>query len=274
MKKEACREDADLGGTMERITDHNRVRVREIRARSILNRSKVFDYCLNPYTGCQTNCRYCYARLFMRRYSGHTEPWGAFVDVKINAPELLEAQAARARKGTVWISSVCDPYQPLEATYRLTRRCLEILLRHGFPVNVQTKSVLALRDFDLFTRFEAIEVGFTVTTDDERIARLFEPGASPVGERLEALERLHAAGVRTFAFVGPILPGDPEKLVSRLEGKVDHLYIDRMNYAGSIHRFYEARGLGDALNDAFFSRMGDLLVLECRKRGIPCRVLF
>ena len=94
--------------------------VREIQAKSILNKSKVFDYCLNPYTGCQINCAYCYARLFMRRYSGHVEPWGQFVDVKINAPELLRKQLEKAKRGIVWISSVCDPYLPLEAKYELT----------------------------------------------------------------------------------------------------------------------------------------------------------
>jgi DNA repair photolyase len=85
----------------------------------------------------------------MKRYSGHKEPWGAFVDVKINAPEVLRRQLERAKRGTVWISSVCDPYQPLEAKYELTRRCLKELLAKQFPVNIQTKSKLVLRDLDL-----------------------------------------------------------------------------------------------------------------------------
>ncbi|RLC65761.1 MAG: radical SAM protein, partial [Chloroflexi bacterium] len=107
----------------------------------------------------------------MRRYSGHKEPWGEFVDVKINAPELLKKQLERAKKGIVWISSVCDPYQSLEAKYKLTRRCLKELLMKQFPVNIQTKSKLVLRDLDLLLQFEEIEVGFTITTDDERIAK-------------------------------------------------------------------------------------------------------
>ncbi len=143
--------------------------VREIQAKSILNKSKIFDYCLNPYTGCQINCAYCYARLFMRRYSGHKEPWGKFVDVKINAPELLRKQLEKARKGTVWVSSVCDPYQPIEAKYELTRRCLIELANKQFPVTIQTKSKLVLRDLDLFRQFDEIEVGVTITTDDEEV---------------------------------------------------------------------------------------------------------
>ena len=147
--------------------------VKETQAKSILNKSQIFDYCVNPYTGCQVNCRYCYARLFMKRYSGHKEPWGEFVDVKINAPEVLRKQLQRAKRGTVWISSVCDPYQPLEAKYELTRRCLKELLEKQFPVNIQTKSKLVLRDMDLLTEFKEIEVGFTITTSDEKIAETF-----------------------------------------------------------------------------------------------------
>jgi DNA repair photolyase len=84
--------------------------IKQIEAKSILNKSQIFDYCINPYTGCQINCRYCYARLFMKRYSGHKEPWGAFVDVKINTPEVLRKQLVRAKRGTVWISSSGPPF--------------------------------------------------------------------------------------------------------------------------------------------------------------------
>lgn len=162
--------------------------VKEIRAKSVLNKSKIFDYCVNPYTGCQIGCKYCYARLFMRRYSGHKEPWGEFVDIKMNAPEVLKKQLNRAKRGTVWVSSVCDSYQPLEEQYKITQRCLKELAKKQFPVNIQTKSTLALRDLDVFQEFEEIEVGFTIATDDERVARQFEPQATPVKDRLKALE--------------------------------------------------------------------------------------
>ncbi len=248
--------------------------VKEVQAKSILNKSKIFDYCLNPYTGCQTSCRYCYARLFMRRYSGHKEPWGEFVDVKVNAPALLRKQIQKAKKGTVWISSVCDPYQPLEAKYKLTRRCLQELLEKQFPVNIQTKSKLALRDLDLFEQFEVIDVGFTTTTDDERLAKLFEPMASPVKDRIDALQRIHEAGIRTFAFIGPLLPGNPEKLVERLEGKVDYVYIDRMNYVSTIRGFYDELGLNEALTNRFFSENRDRLIRELRRRRMSFEVFF
>ncbi|NVM25935.1 MAG: radical SAM protein [Desulfobacterales bacterium] len=250
------------------------MKVKEVRAKSILNKSKIFDYCLNPYTGCQINCTYCYARLFMRRYSGHSEAWGEFVDVKVNAPELLKNQLAKAKKGTVWISSVCDPYQPLEAQYALTRCCLKELVKRQFPANIQTKSKLVLRDLDLFQEFETVEVGFTITTDDEQVARLFEPRAASVEERLRALETIHSSGIKTFAFVGPLLPGNPERLIEHLEEKVDMVFIDKMNYLYSVKGFYHQLGLERQMTDRFFREYKERLTCELKKRKMKFEVLF
>jgi DNA repair photolyase len=248
--------------------------VREIRASSILNKSKIYDYCLNPYTGCQFSCKYCYARLFIRRFSGHKEPWGEFVDVKVNAPELLKKQLIRARKGKVWVSSVTDPYQPLEKKHELTRKCLKELAKSHFAVVIQTKSELILRDLELIQDFEDVEVGFTITTDEEGVAKLFEPHASPVKQRLEALEKIHAKGIKTFAFIGPILPGNPEKLILSLEGKTDNILLDRMNYLSSIKRFYCYHKLSEATTNRFFYEYKNRLVEELRKRRMNFEVLF
>jgi DNA repair photolyase len=250
------------------------LKVKEVKAKSILNRSKIFDYCLNPYTGCQINCAYCYARLFMRRYSGHSEAWGTFVDVKVNAAEILKKQLDKAKRGTVWISSVCDPYQPLEATYQLTRSCLKELAKKDFPVNIQTKSTLVLRDVDLFQEFKAIEVGFTITTDEGLVAAQFEPGANPVEERLRGLETLHSSGVTTFAFIGPLLPGNPERLIESLEGKVDTVLIDRMNYVYSVKGFYRQLGLEGTMTDRFFREYRERLISELEKRNMKFQALF
>jgi DNA repair photolyase len=250
------------------------LRVKEILAKSILNKSKIFDYCVNPYTGCQIGCPYCYARLFMRRYSGHEEAWGEFVDIKINAPEILKKQLERAKRGTVWVSSVCDPYQPLEKKYGVTRKCLAELLEKQFPLNLQTKSALVVRDLDLLAQFEEAEVGFTITTDDEAIAKLFEPKASSVGERIDALEEIHARGVKTFAFIGPILPGNPRGLVQRLAGKVDRVYIDRMNYLSKISRFYSGHGLKEATTKTFFQKNKNELVDELDRYNISYEIFF
>jgi len=250
------------------------LKVAEVQAKSILNKSKIFDYCVNPYTGCQVGCRYCYARLFIPRYSGHSEPWGEFVDVKINAPEVLKEQLKRAKRGVAWVASVCDPYQPLEAKYKLTRQCLIELAAAQFPVHVQSKSVLALRDLDVFLEFKKIEFTFTIATDDERIARLFEPRASFIQERIGALDKLHQAGIKTEAFIGPLLPGNPERLVAELEGKVDNVLIDRMNYIDRIRGFYARLGLADAATDSFFQRQKARLVAELRKKKMAFEELF
>jgi DNA repair photolyase len=210
----------------------------------------------------------------MRRYSGHSEAWGEFVDAKTNAPEVLKKQLDKAKKGTVWISSVCDPYQPLEAKYKLTRRCLKELVNKQFPVNIQTKSKLVLRDMDLLQELEEIEVGFTITTDDERLAKLFEPRATPIKERLRALERIHSLGIKTFGFIGPLLPGNPEKLIEDLKGKVDKVFIDRMNYLSSIKGFYRQVGLEKETTDRFFDEYKERLISELTKREMKFEVLF
>ena len=245
--------------------------VRETCAKSILSRSGVYDYALNPYIGCEHSCTYCYAR-FMKRFSGHREPWGEFVDVKVNAPALLQREIGRKRPGRVWVSGVCDPYQPLERKYGLTRRCLEILVRHGWPVTVQTKSPLVVRDIDLLRRGDGVEVGLSVPTADDHVRQLFEPAAPPIEERLEALETLHRAGVRTYAMIAPMLPG-AGGLADLLAGNVDYVLIDRMNYHHA-DRVYRMHNLEWAMSVAFFAEEGRKLAARLVEQGVDCRLLF
>jgi DNA repair photolyase len=215
--------------------------IKENFARSILSKSGIpgIDYCLNPYTGCAHGCKYCYAS-FMKRFTGHLEAWGAFVDVKINAPEVLCRQLKRAPRGNVMISTVTDPYQPLEDQYKITRRCLEVLLEHQLPVSILTKSALVLRDLDLLKKFREIEVGVTVTTDDDKIRRAFEPNAPPIEARIRALKELSGNGIKTFVFIGPVLPMNPEALVGQIKPFIQSALIDRMNYASKTGKIYKA----------------------------------
>lgn len=245
--------------------------VREIYARSILSKSKVFEYVINPYIGCQHGCTYCYAR-FMKRFTGHKEPWGKFVDVKINAPSLLQQEINKKPPGRVWISGVCDPYQPLETRYEITKKCLEILVQHDWPITIQTKSALVLRDVKLFKGHGKIEVGLTVTTGDETVRQLFEPNAPSIKERIKALEDLHLAGTRTYAMIAPMLP-KAEELVAGLSGKVDYVLIDGMNYHYSdwVYRKYR---LESVMSHDFFSQKSKELASAFEKQGIKCRVLF
>jgi DNA repair photolyase len=226
--------------------------VKEIVAKSILSPSKIYPWVINPYTGCQHGCSYCYA-CFMKRVTGHRETWGEFVDVKINAADLLRGEIIKKKRGRVWVSGVCDPYQPLETKYRLTRQCLEILAQHEWPVIIQTRSPLVLRDKDIIKDAQDFEVGLSVTTADDRIRKLFEPDAPPIPDRIQALEDLHNDGIRTYAMIAPVLPG-AEGLAELLKGKVDYVLVDRMNYHYA-DRVYRKYGLEDKLTDEYFCRI-------------------
>jgi DNA repair photolyase len=241
--------------------------IKEIRSKTILSISKVYPYVINPYTGCQHNCSYCYAR-YMKRFTGHREPWGQFVDVKLNAPDLLRQEITWKRTGKVWISGVCDPYQPLEEKYKLTRQCLEILAKNDWPVVIQTRSPLVLRDIDILKAGRDFEVGFSITTADDSIRLLFEPNAPPINDRIKALEKLHQAGIRTYAMIAPILPG-AESLPLILARKVDYVILDRMNYhhADWVYRKY---GLEDKMTDEYFSGVELVLSSAFTKLGTPC----
>jgi len=181
-------------------------KVQEILAKNILSKSQVMDYALNPYIGCEHECHYCYAR-FMKRFTGHKENWGEFIDVKINAPDLLAKEIKKKKVGRIWISGVCDPYQPIESKYGLTRSCLEILAQNNWPVTIQTKSPLVLRDLDLIKKLKDVEVGYTITTADEEIKKFFEPKAPSVESRIKALGKLNSAGIKTYAMIAPLLRG-------------------------------------------------------------------
>lgn len=245
--------------------------VKEIEAKSILSKSQIYDYALNAYVGCQHQCVYCYAK-FMKRFTGHREPWGAFVDVKINAAELLSREVEKKKKGRVWISGVCDAYQPLEKKYKLTRRCLEILAEEAWPVTIQTKSPLVLRDLSILKRSEDVEVGFTITTSEEKVRRIFEPGAPEIAKRVEALGILHKAGISTFVMIAPLLP-HAEGLVNMLKNRVDHILIDRYNYHYADWA-YKKYGMTGALDEGFFLEKGEELRAAFEKAGIPCRKLY
>ncbi|MFH1392581.1 MAG: radical SAM protein [bacterium] len=210
------------------------MKIKEIKCKSVLNKSNLpeVNYCINPYIGCQHACVYCYAR-FMRRFTGHAgENWGKFVDVKINAPEMLEQELSRnPKKGAVLIGSVCDAYQPIERKYKLTRQILEILLKYDFPVAILTKSDLIIRDIDLLKQFSDCEAGLTITTLDNKIAGDFEPLASAPQRRLIALEELHKNKIKTYCFIGPILPDltDLEKIFSAIKNKVNFVMAESLN---------------------------------------------
>ncbi|MFZ7110847.1 MAG: radical SAM protein [Desulfatiglandales bacterium] len=244
------------------------MKIEEIQSKTILSRSKVYDYVINPYVGCQHACTYCYAR-FMKRFTGHMEPWGSFVDVKINASDLLCKEIKKKSKGTVWMSGVCDPYQPLEAEYLLSRKCLDILVQNDWPLVIQTRSSLVLRDMDLFKKSKNIEVGLSITTSNDEIRKVFEPDAPSITERLRSIEFLHQNGIRTYVMIAPILP-EAENLIQLLPENVDYIIIDRMNYRHA-DKIYKERGWDEKNTDKYFHSIQNKIANACTRLGIDCR---
>jgi len=191
--------------------------INEILVKTALSHSKLpgLDYALNPYRGCQHACVYCYAPSVIHWGQGK---WGDLVEVKVNLPRILSKELRVKKKGIVGLGTVTDPYQPAEKKYEITRRCLELLLMHDFPVCIQTKSSLVLRDIDLLKKFPNMEVGITLTSNDDSLRQKLEPGASSVEERLHALSELSKNGIKTWVFLGPVMPylTDVEALISTL----------------------------------------------------------
>jgi len=175
-------------------------------AKSIITKSNIpeIDFVINPYVGCQHGCIYCYAE-FMIRFTGHKgDKWGEFLDVKTYEFDKIKPQRYDGKR--ILLSSVTDPYTPLELKYKNTRKILEKLIGTKAEISVLTKSKLVIRDIDLFKKFENLEVGISISTLDNDFARLIERGASRPKERLDALKEIHESGIKTYTFISPFFP--------------------------------------------------------------------
>ena len=207
--------------------------IREIKVRNILTKSAlpVCDYSVNPYVGCTHACRYCYAS-FMKRFTGHTEPWGAFLDVKywgkIPHPEKYDGKE-------LFIGSVTDPYLPQEEKFCRTRTLLEELQASGVKLSIATKSDLVLRDLDLIKTFKDARVSWSVNTLDEDFRKDMDNAAS-IERRLDAMKIFHDAGVRTTCFISPIFPGitDVKAIIERVKGQCNLIWLENLNLRGSF----------------------------------------
>lgn len=180
-------------------------------ASSILTEAKGFmasyDYTLNPYSGCSFGCNYCYAAFFSRTEE-QRKNWGYWVNVKENALQLLvKFRKKSLRDKTIYMSSVTDPYQPIERELNLTRSLLKELLDFHQPrLVIQTRSPIATRDIDLFKQFKVIQVNMTITTDSETVRKVFEPLCPSNASRLKAIKEINDAGVNTCITMTPLLP--------------------------------------------------------------------
>jgi DNA repair photolyase len=227
------------------------IRIKEIEAKHVLIKSNLpdSDYVVNPYTGCEFGCAYCYASFMGRFVNEPIENWGNYVYVKKNAVEAFRKDLAhlspKQRQSSIFLSSVTDPYQGAEAKYKLTRGVLEVLAEEAYPgeVGILTKSSMVLRDIDVFHRIINPDIGMTITTTDDGLGRFLEVRASATSMRLDALKRLGEEGFDTYAFVGPLLPHfryEPE-LLDRLFGSlvdagVKQVYVEHINMKAYIRQ--------------------------------------
>lgn len=232
--------------------------IREIQAKSILVKCGIpgIDFVINPYIGCRFGCMYCYAS-FMGRYHGkEISDWGEYVFAKINAPDILKKEIKKLKYNGVgkelFFSSVTDPYQGIEAKYKLTQQCLKIIIENDFEgiVSILTKSDLVTRDIPLFKKIKNVTVGLTITSINDSISRYFEKFAPPVSARLKALQKLNENGIHTYAFIGPLLPHyvvqtkELENLFKKIrETGTKNIYVEHLNLSTYIRtRLFQEMG--------------------------------
>ena len=211
-----------------------RARVFPRTVRSALTRTSGYlagyTHSLQPYVGCEFSCRYCYVReMTVQRANPYRLAWSEWISPKTDIAERLRGQGKRGSLSAarVFMSSTTDPYTPIERKLRLTRSVLEVM--REFPPEalvIQTRSPLVLRDLDLLAALPAVGVSVTITTDDEKVRRRFEPDSPRVTRRIEMLAALRAAGIPTQAAVSPILPCNSARLAALLEPVADRVVID------------------------------------------------
>ena len=206
----------------------NEILIQQKEVKSVITKTDipVCDYAVNPYVGCKHACKYCYAS-FMKRFTGHTEPWGEFLDVKYWA-QIKNSQKYAGKE--LFFGTVTDPYNPQEAQYCRTRALLQELHGSGIKLSIQTKSDLVLRDIDLIKTFPDARVGFSINTLDEDF-RADMDNAVSIERRLTAMKKLHDEGIRTTCFISPIFPGitDVKAIIERVKAQCNLIWLENLN---------------------------------------------
>ncbi len=259
---------------------HGIVEPRECRVALSPSRLPGLDLALNPYTGCSHGCIYCYAPYVLR-----TPPseWGRKVIAKTNISKLLEKEL-KEKHGVIGLGTVTDPYQAAEKEWGLSRKCLIAIKNACAQVSVLTKSGLITRDLDVLKDIDRCEVGITITTDDDRIAQMVEPGAPPPSSRFKALEELNRSGIDTYVMIGPIIPEIIEARISSFLGKISttgtkRVMMDPLNLRPGMNQaIYDAMHKHDErLANAIFQCASDRyvgceekIVSSCKAVGLDC----
>ncbi len=211
----------------------NGILIRDVETKNIMTKSSlpVGGYSVNPYVGCTHGCRYCYAS-FMKRFTGHTEPWGTFLDVK-RWPEIRNPRKYQGQR--VVIGSVTDGYLPQEEQFQNTRKLLKQLKGSGAEILICTKSDLVVRDIDLLKEMEKVTVSWSVNTLDEKFRADMDKAVS-IERRLSAMKQVYDAGIRTVCFIAPVFPGitDLEAIFQRVKNQCDLVWLENLNLRGGF----------------------------------------
>ena len=188
------------------------------------------DYVINPYVGCPHACKYCYAS-FMKRFTGHKEKWGSFIDIKeCDKPVNIK----KLQGESIFLSSVTDCYNPFEEKYRVTRNILEQLVGAECQITISTKSNLILRDIDLLKKLPDLKVAFSVNTLDEEFRKDMDRG-STIAERIAAMKELHREGIYTVLFMSPIFPyiTDCKGIIDATKDIACEYWFENLNLRGA-----------------------------------------
>lgn len=207
--------------------------INKIKVNSVMTKSSlpVGGYSVNPYIGCPHACKYCYAS-FMKRFTGHPEDWGTFLDVKYWKPIT---NAKKYEGQLVVIGSVTDGYNPLEENYRRTRALLEELKDSGAKIMICTKSDLVVRDLDILTQMKDVTVSWSINTLDENFKNDMDDAVN-IERRLVAMKKVYDAGIRTVCFVSPIFPEitDILAIIERVKNQCDYIWLENLNLRGTF----------------------------------------
>ena len=230
----------------------------EVRCKSALNPVKGmgFAWSLNPYTGCEHRCAFCYVRAFeLRAARPSDDRYGRAIRVKVNVAAVLRGELSRKswRRETVVIGAATDPYQPAEGRYKLTRQCLQVLRDLSNPAAMITRGPMIVRDIDVLSelaRRANLHITFSIPTVDDEVWRRTEPGTAHPKQRLRAIEELFAAGIDVGVGLAPILPGLSDR-PDRLED-----VIKAARAAGATGLWAGMLHLKDGTREHFMSVLG------------------
>lgn len=209
--------------------------IKELNIKDYLTKSNLpdSDYVINPYVGCTHGCKYCYAS-FMKRFTGHKENWGEFIDIK-RCDKPIDLNKITGKN--VFLSSVTDCYNQYEKEYCITRNILKQLVNSDCNLSISTKSKLILRDIDLLKQMKNLIVCMSINTLDETF-RSDMDNASTIKERMDTLKELHNNGIYTILFMSPIFPYITEwkEIIDQTKDYIDEYWFENLNLRGSYKK--------------------------------------